>query len=129
MPRFKNQHLSYSRLSRFEQCPLSFKLHYIDKKQAEPGVPLRFGKAVHAVLENLVREHMEEEREGPLSADALFALPDDEGLDPRPAHGPPEISEARKASPGVVARPGVAPELHDQAAQQRNQRHREEECE
>ena len=74
MPRFKNQHLSYSRLSRFEQCPLSFKLHYIDKKQAEPGVPLRFGKAVHAVLENLVREHMEEEREGPLSEDRAVTL-------------------------------------------------------
>jgi len=74
MPRFKNQHLSYSRLSRFEQCPLSFKLHYIDKKQAEPGVPLRFGKAVHAVLENLVREHMEEEREGPLSEDRAVML-------------------------------------------------------
>ena len=67
MPRFKNAHLSYSRLSRFEQCPLSFKLHYIDKERAEPGVPLRFGKAVHAALEHLVREHMEEEREGPLS--------------------------------------------------------------
>ena len=74
MPRFKNQHLSYSRLSRFEQCPLSFKLHYIDKKQADPGVPLRFGKAVHAVLENLVREHMEEEREGPLSEDRAATL-------------------------------------------------------
>ena len=74
MPPFKNTHLSYSRLSRFEQCPLSFKLHYIDKKQADPGVPLRFGKAVHAVLENLVREHMEEERDGPLSEDRAVAL-------------------------------------------------------
>ena len=31
---FKNQHLSYSRLSRFETCPLSYRLHYIEKKQA-----------------------------------------------------------------------------------------------
>ncbi|HBQ18352.1 MAG TPA: PD-(D/E)XK nuclease family protein, partial [Myxococcales bacterium] len=37
-------------------------------------VPLRFGKAVHAVLENLVREHMEEEREGPLSEDRAVTL-------------------------------------------------------
>ncbi len=74
MPRFKNPHLSYARLSRFEQCPLSFKLHYIDKACAEPGVPLRFGKAVHAVLENLVREHMEQEREGPLSEERAVAL-------------------------------------------------------
>ena len=35
MTRYTNEHLSYSRLSRFEQCPLSFKLHYIDKRQAE----------------------------------------------------------------------------------------------
>ena len=28
---FRNEHLSFSRLQRFEQCPLSFKLHYIDK--------------------------------------------------------------------------------------------------
>ena len=71
---FKNQHLSYSRLSRFEQCPLSFKLHYIDKRQDEPGVPLRFGKAVHAVLETLLREHMEQEREGALSEERAVAL-------------------------------------------------------
>ena len=71
---FKNQHLSCSRLSRFEQCPLSFKLHYIDKRQAEPGVPLRFGKAVHAVLETLLREHMEQEREGALSEERAVAL-------------------------------------------------------
>lgn len=70
----KNQHLSYSRLSRYEQCPLSFKLHYIDQKQAEPGVPLRFGKAVHAVLEILVREHMEQECEGQLSEERAASL-------------------------------------------------------
>ena len=64
---FVNKHLSYSRLSRFETCPLSFKLHYIDKRTAEPGVPLKFGKLIHAVLETLVREHMQDERTGPLS--------------------------------------------------------------
>jgi len=72
--RFVNQHLSFSRLSRFEQCPLSFKLHYIDKQAAEPGVPLRFGKLIHAVLEVLVREHMEGERTGPLSEDRAIEL-------------------------------------------------------
>ena len=30
MTNFTNTHLSYSRLARFEQCPLSFKLHYVD---------------------------------------------------------------------------------------------------
>jgi putative RecB family exonuclease len=70
MTQYTNEHLSYSRLSRFEQCPLSFKLHYIERLRAEPGLPLRFGKAVHAVLEVLVREHMEEERVGPLWQEA-----------------------------------------------------------
>ena len=74
MQQFHNTHLSYSRLARFEQCPLSFKLHYIDGKQAEPGVPLRFGKAVHAVLERLVGEHMDQERAGALSEERAVAL-------------------------------------------------------
>ena len=71
---FKNKHLSYSRLSRFEQCPLSFKLHYIEKKRSEPNDALRFGKAVHAVLEVLVREHMDQERTGVLSEDRATEL-------------------------------------------------------
>ena len=71
---FVNKHLSFSRLSRFEQCGLAFKLHYIDKLQAEPGVPLKFGKLVHAVLETLVREHMQEERTGPLSEERALDL-------------------------------------------------------
>jgi RecB family exonuclease len=74
MAEFTNAHLSYSRLSRFEQCPLSFKLHYIERRQAEPGLALRFGKAVHAVLEILVREHMAEERIGPLSEERALEL-------------------------------------------------------
>ncbi len=72
--RFVNKHLSYSRLRRFEQCPLSFKLHYIDKRKAEPGVPLKFGKLIHAVLEVLVREHMDDERTAPLSEERAVDL-------------------------------------------------------
>jgi len=64
---FKNPHLSYSRLSRFETCPLSYRLHYIEKQQAEPGLPLRFGKTSHAVLERLIQEVVDDERSGPLS--------------------------------------------------------------
>lgn len=71
---FKNKHLSYSRLSRFEQCPLSFKLHYIEKKLAEPNDSLRFGKAVHATLEVLVQEQMEQERTGILSEERAMEL-------------------------------------------------------
>ena len=71
---FKNQHLSYSRLSRFETCPLSYRLHYIEKKQAEPGLPLRFGKTIHAVLERLIKEAVDDERTGPLSEERAIEL-------------------------------------------------------
>jgi len=74
MTGYKNEHLSFSRLSRFETCPLSYKLHYIDKRQPEPGLPLRFGKLIHAVLERLVREAVDDERSGPLSDDRVLAL-------------------------------------------------------
>ena len=73
-PAFRNAWLSYSRLSRFEQCPLSFKLQYIDKRQAEPGMPLRFGKVVHAALEHLLRDVIEHEHTGPLDEDRALTL-------------------------------------------------------
>lgn len=71
---FKNPHLSYSRLSRFETCPLSYRLHYIEKQQAEPGLPLRFGKTIHAVLERLIKEVVDDERTGPLSEERAIEL-------------------------------------------------------
>ncbi|MGH7295668.1 MAG: RecB family exonuclease [Polyangiaceae bacterium] len=64
---FRNPHLSFSRLQRYEQCPLSFKLHYIDKLEAVPGEELTFGKAVHWALEQLVGEHAIDRRTEPLS--------------------------------------------------------------
>lgn len=66
--------LSFSKLSRFETCPLSYKLHYLDRLTSEPGVPLLFGSAVHAVLEGLVREHMHEERVGALPEERAAEL-------------------------------------------------------
>jgi RecB family exonuclease len=71
---FRNPHLSYSRLSRFEQCPLSYRLHYIEKRQAEPGLPLRFGKLLHAVLERLLKEVLDDERSGPLAEERALEL-------------------------------------------------------
>ena len=70
----RNTHLSFSRLSRFETCPLSYRFHYIDQLPAEPGVPLRLGKLIHAVLENLVREVLEDEITGPLSEERAVEL-------------------------------------------------------
>ena len=62
------------RLSRFETCPLSYRLHYIEKKQAEPGLPLRFGKTIHAVLERLIKEVVDDERTGTLSEERAIEL-------------------------------------------------------
>lgn len=66
--------LSFTKLSRYETCPLSYKLHYLDRLKSERGVPLLFGSAVHAVLEGLVLEHMREERVGALSEDRAAEL-------------------------------------------------------
>jgi len=75
---FKNSSLSYSRISRFESCPLSFKFHYVEKQPPEPGDPLRFGSVVHAALERLLGEVIAEERSGPLSEERALALLRDE---------------------------------------------------
>src|SRR5215471_16557113 len=71
---FTNHHLSFSRLQRFEQCPLSFRLHYIDKLPSEPGVELKFGKAVHWTLEQLVGEHTLDGKSEPLSIEHALDL-------------------------------------------------------
>ena len=59
--------LSFTRLSRYELCPLAYFLHYIQKLDSERGIPLRFGTLVHTVLERLIREVMDDEYSGPLS--------------------------------------------------------------
>jgi len=65
---------SFTKLSRYETCPRSFKLHYIDKARPEPGVPLRFGKALHEVCERLMRMHISVGRVGQLEADIATDL-------------------------------------------------------
>ncbi len=49
---------SHSRLSAFEQCPLKFKLRYLDKveTEVEEGVEAFLGKKVHETLEKLYRD-------------------------------------------------------------------------
>lgn len=105
MTKFKNNHLSYSRLSRYEQCPLSYRLQYIDKLPSEPGVPLRFGKAVHAVLERLVREHCDEEREGRLHEDRALELWREE-WEKNDLNGPEIFSDGTSILRSFVSRQG-----------------------
>ncbi len=71
---FTNPYLSYSRLRRFEECPLSYRLHYVEKKESNPGIPLRFGSAIHAVLERLIQEVIDEEHTGRLSEERAMEI-------------------------------------------------------
>ncbi len=47
--------LSYSKMDRYKTCPLSYKLHYLDKFKSEPSDPLIFGKLIHTCLELYVK--------------------------------------------------------------------------
>jgi putative RecB family exonuclease len=71
---FTNTHLSFSRVQRYEQCAQSFKFHYVDKLPSTPGPELKFGKAIHWVLDQLVRAHVDADLHGPLSMTLALAL-------------------------------------------------------
>ena len=43
--------LSYSALSSYENCPLSYRFQYVDGLEVEPTPFLSFGKSIHAALE------------------------------------------------------------------------------
>ena len=81
---FRHEHLSYSRLAKWQQCPLAFRFAYVDRLPGEPATPLRFGRLVHAALERLVADVVAEERAGPLdearALEAYRAAWDEEGL-------------------------------------------------
>lgn len=52
---FKNsqpyKRLSYSQISMFQKCPLSYRYRYMDKKPTKPSPYLSFGKSIHTALE------------------------------------------------------------------------------
>lgn len=70
-PTFKNAFLSFTRLSKFEQCPKAFELHYIRKERSEPNQNLLFGSLIHQVLEEYVRSRWEARYRGPVEFDEL----------------------------------------------------------
>lgn len=57
---------SHTRLTKFENCPRQYERHYIARERPEPGVPLRFGKAVHSAVEAVSRHHVAHGLTGPL---------------------------------------------------------------
>jgi RecB family exonuclease len=74
MTQFRNEHLSFSRLSLFEQCPLSYRFKYIEKREGESNNALRFGKAIHRVLEQLLLDAIADEHIGVLPEDRALVL-------------------------------------------------------
>lgn len=87
--------LSYSRISDFRQCPLKFKLKYLDKepefKMEEKSVHLVRGENVHRELENYVVK----KRAG------------EQGI---PASSLPEVESAKKLIDGLMSIYDVHPE-------------------
>lgn len=71
---FKNQFLSYTRLSRFERCPKSFELHYVRKEPSESNDALHFGGLMHRVLEEYFRSRQEARYQGPVVVEDLQAI-------------------------------------------------------
>jgi RecB family exonuclease len=61
-------------LSQFEQCPLSYRFKYIEKLQGDSSNALRFGKAIHSTLEQLVLEAISNEHSGVLPEDRALVL-------------------------------------------------------
>jgi putative RecB family exonuclease len=66
--------LSHSHLSRFAQCPQSFRLHYVDRLPADVAPERHFGRVVHGALEHTVREHVRQGRAGALDPEAAAAM-------------------------------------------------------
>jgi len=69
LPVFRNEHLSVSRLRRYEQCPLAFYYQYVNKPDpaldAVRSEPAEFGTVLHDALERVYRWVLDEEVEGP----------------------------------------------------------------
>lgn len=62
---FKNDHLSVSRLKKYEECARAFFYHYVSKGPREPsGDAAAFGTTLHLALELLYRWVVEEEFRG-----------------------------------------------------------------
>jgi putative RecB family exonuclease len=52
--------LSYSAVSSYEKCPLSYRFQYVDGLEVEPTPYLSFGRSMHAALEWLYRREIPE---------------------------------------------------------------------
>lgn len=74
LPNGQQFHVGYSRLSKFFQCPKSFKYAYIDKIRMPSGLPLRRGQAYHGAVEFLLNWKMEHDDLFPLDRAEKLAI-------------------------------------------------------
>jgi len=65
-PGFKNEYLSYSRISRYVDCPMSFYRLYVLGEKPIPNDALRFGSLVHGVLEDFYKALIARKHVGPM---------------------------------------------------------------
>ena len=65
---------SYSRLHRFAECPLSYKLHYVDRLPAASSAESDLGRVLHRTLEDLVCDHVRTGGKGPLDGTIAAAI-------------------------------------------------------
>ena len=52
--------LSYSQITQFEKCPLSYRYRYVDRLPTKPSPHLSFGITLHSALEQFYRQHIYE---------------------------------------------------------------------
>jgi RecB family exonuclease len=67
------EHLSYSRLRRYTQCPRSYELHYLAQRPSVAAIAPEFGTVLHAALESLYKQVQAERLRGPFPLDRLVA--------------------------------------------------------
>ncbi len=62
--------LSYTRISRWETCPRSYRLRYMDGREAPGGEAAQLGKAVHRAIELLELQHVRAGRRATIGREA-----------------------------------------------------------
>ncbi|NLH50279.1 MAG: PD-(D/E)XK nuclease family protein [Myxococcales bacterium] len=71
---FKNEYLSYSRLSRYVECPMSFYRQYVLGEKTTPNDSLRFGSLMHETLEAFYKALAAEKYVGVMSKERALAV-------------------------------------------------------
>ena len=71
-PAYANDLISVSRVKRFEQCPASFDMRYVQRLKSEPGLPLHFGNLMHDTLEQTMQQIVDDKVSGPFPKEMMM---------------------------------------------------------